>query len=277
MFSKGSIAAVVGLTILAASSCGRVSYPTPEDDATAGDRPPDIDLSAYAMTFEEEFDELDVSGRRCDTRWIAHTPYNGDFGAAVFSDPSRDFPFVTRNGILRIEARKMPTVGWRAGLLSSWNTCDEGFAQQYGYFEIRTKLPRGKGFWPAFWLLSTDREERVAEIDIFEYHSVRPHKVELTVHVHSNEEAERFQDAHHESVEPYSLADRFNTYGVDVGEDEMVFYLNRREVWRRPTRPEFRQPLYILLNLAMDGGEITNQTPESDYMYVDYVRVYARQ
>ena len=277
MLAKRSAAIAVGLTLSAVFSCGQATYPTPAGSAPVDAGPPDIDLSAYVVTFEEEFDELDVSGRDCDTRWIAHTPYNGDFGAAVFVDPSRDFPFVTHNGILRIEARKMPVVGWRAGLLSSWNTCNQGFAQQYGYFEISAKLPRGKGFWPAFWLLSTDREERVAEIDVFEYHSLRPNQVELTIHIHAKNEEERLRTGHLQKVEPYSLADRFNTYGVDVGEDEMVFYLNRREIWRTPTRPAFRQPLYILLNLAMDRGEITNETPESDYMYVDYVRAYARQ
>ena len=278
MLLKRCVVVIVGLALLVTASCGRVLFPTPEEDATTGERPPDIDLSEYVMTFEEEFDELDVSGWGCDTRWIAHTPYGGDFGAAGFENPSRNFPFITRNGILRIEARKMPTVGWRAGLLSSWNPCDEGFTQQYGYFEIRTKLPRGKGFWPAFWLLTTDRTERVAEIDVFEYHSLRPNKVELALHIHPMKEGvERYHAGHHEFVEPYSLADRFNTFGVDVSEDELVFYLNRREIWRKPTLPEFRQPLYILLNLAMDGGEITDETPNSDFMYVDYVRVYARK
>ncbi len=277
MLAKRSAAIAIGLMFLAASSCGRVSYPTPADNAATDDGPPDIDLSEFTVTFEDEFDDLDVSGLRCDSRWIAHTPYNGDFGAAKFVDPSRDFPFVTRNGILRIEARKMPVVGWQAGLLSSWNICDEGFAQQFGYFEISAKLPRGKGFWPAFWLLSTDRTERIAEIDIFEYHSLRPHQVELTIHVHAKDPAERFRTGHLQKVEPYSLADRFNTYGVEVKEDEMIFYLNRREIWRTPTRPVFRQPLYILLNLGMDKHEITNETPESDFMYVDYVRAYARQ
>ncbi len=267
--------AVAGLFVVAAAGCGKGAFPAPEA-VDAG--PPDIDLAAYELTFEEEFDTLDVSGRRCDTRWIAHTPWNGDFGVAAFADPSRGFPFVTRDGVLRIEARKEPDLGWQAGLLSSWNTCGEGFAQKYGYFEISTQLPAGEGFWPAFWLIGIEQEKYTAEVDIFEYHTNRPHKLELTVHIHATSEGiEDYQDWHVERIRPGSLSEQFNTYGVDVQEDEMVFYLNRREIWRTPTLPEFRQPLHVLLNLAMDGGEITKKTPESDYMYVDYVRVYARR
>ncbi len=278
MFGNAITAKTIVLLFFAvAAGCGRVTFPAPNsDDADPG--PPDIDLADYELTFSEEFDTLDVSGRRCDTRWIAHTPYNGDFGAAAFADPSRGFPFVTRDGILRIEARKEPDLGWQAGLLSSWNTCDEGFAQQYGYFEISTKLPASEGFWPAFWLLGINREVHAAEIDVFEFHTNRPHKLELTVHKHAMIEGiEYYQDWHVEKIKPGSLSERFNTYGVDVREDEMVFYLNRREVWRSPTLPEFHQPFYILLNLAMDGGEITENTPKSEYMYVDYVRVYKRR
>ncbi len=270
------VAGVVAAIVMA-TGCSQASFSS-SDDAKSANAGPDLDISAYEITFEDEFDDLDVSGRRCDSRWIAHTPWNGDFGAAQFVDPSRGFPFVTKDGVLRIEARKEAGHGWFAGLLSSWNTCGEGFAQQYGYFEIRTQLPDGPGFWPAFWLIGVDREEFAAEIDIFEYHTIRPRNLEVTVHVHALERgARQYKDYHLERVEPGSLSKGFNTYGVDVQEDEMIFYLNRKEIWRSPTLPEFQQPLYILFNLAMDGGEITDNTPESAYMYVDYVRAYARR
>ncbi len=262
--------------IVVTASCGRSIFPEPEPEIDFSG-PPDIDLSEFEITFEDEFDSLDVSGQRCDSRWIAHTPYNGDFGAAAFADPSRDFPFITGDGILRIEARKEPDFGWQAGLLSSWNTCDDGFAQQYGYFEISTQLPASEGFWPAFWLLGINREEFAAEVDVFEYHTNRPHILELTVHIHAPADEDPYKNGHVQRIKPGMLSEQYNTYGVDVQEDEMVFYLNRKEIWRTPTLPRFRQPLYVLLNLAMDGGEITENTPKSEYMYVDYVRVYARK
>ena len=265
------------LLLAVVASCGRSDFPTGDADGAAGGA--DIDLSNYVMTFEEDFFKLDASGHDCDTKWVTHTPYGGDFGIAEFAHPSRGFPFVTRNGILRIEARKTPDDGWKAGLLSSWNECGYGFAQQYGYFEIRTRMPAGEGFWPAFWLLGVDRDPIVPEIDVFEYHTTRPRDLEITVHIHDeviDDGPRQYKDFHVEKVEPGSLSKGYNTYGVDVQEEEMIFYVNRKEVWRTATLPEFRVPLYILLNLAMDEHDITKNTPEFDYMYVDYVRAYAR-
>src|SRR5271157_1307387 len=40
---------------------------------------------------------------------------------------------------------------WRSGLLASADAWNGGFAQMYGYFEARIKLPKGPGTWPAFW------------------------------------------------------------------------------------------------------------------------------
>ena len=94
---------------------------------------PLLDLSSFILTFDEEFDDQSISARSSDTRWSAHTPWNGDFGDAVFTDPGPGFPFVVENGVLRIEARKGDDGRWRSGLISS-RAADgfdmPGFAQQ---------------------------------------------------------------------------------------------------------------------------------------------------
>ena len=75
---------------LGLTACAGPGFPELKDALPAGT--PDIDLAGYEMTYEETFDKLDVPGRRCDSEWIAHTPWNGDFGSAIFVDPSRNFP-----------------------------------------------------------------------------------------------------------------------------------------------------------------------------------------
>src|SRR5687768_6298097 len=65
-----------------------------------------LDLDAMTLTFEENFDKLDVSAWGPGTKWIAHTPSSGDFGAARFADPTKSYPFTVKDGILKIEATK---------------------------------------------------------------------------------------------------------------------------------------------------------------------------
>ena len=249
----------LGCVALLLAACTSAEFP-PALDAVEMTGPADIDLSQYELTFADEFESIDVSGRRCDSRWIAHTPWNGDFGAAVFADPSRGFPFVTQDGLLRIEARKDAATGrWMAGLLSGYNTCNEGFAQQYGYWEIRTQLPEGDGFWPAFWLIGVDKSRYTAEVDIFEHHSIRPGDFSTTLHVHpAIPEVERVLDYTIKNIDVGILYRGFNTWGVAIDEEEMVFYFNGMEYWRTITRDEFKQPLYILINLAMAAEDNYN-------------------
>jgi hypothetical protein len=46
------------------------------------------DLTGYTLVFDEEFNgPLSVSAYGPGTKWIAHTPYKGDFGEAWFCNP----------------------------------------------------------------------------------------------------------------------------------------------------------------------------------------------
>lgn len=79
-----------------------------------------VDLSKYTLTFAEEFNNhLSVSAWGPGTTWIAHTPWNGDFGDATFVDPDKDFPFRVAGSRLIIEARKFSDGRFRSGLLAS--------------------------------------------------------------------------------------------------------------------------------------------------------------
>ncbi len=239
--------------------------------------PPNLDLAGYRETFVEEFDgPLDVSAWGPGTRWIAHTPYAGDFGDAGFGDPGPDSPFTVEDGLLRIEAKKVGD-RWRAGLLSSVDPKGEGFSQKFGYFEMRAKLPKGAGTWPAFWLLSADqlkdRSKTGVEIDVVEEYGVNPYVLHATVHLW-------YPDGTHWAEGwPHlvqGMTDDFHTYGVMVTEEEIIFYYDRAEIRRTKTPPEAHAHLYLLVNLALGGGWPIDQTPDPSVMEVDYVRAWSR-
>ncbi len=253
------------------------------------DGPVTLNLEGYKLTFSEDFDApLDVSPWGPGTRWIAHTPWDGDFGDAAFADPRPGFPFTIEKGVLRIEARKDEAFAaedkfkrpWRAGLLSSYDAKGKGFAQQYGYFVMRAKLPTGRGVWPAFWLCSCyDRGDTVAgatgsiEIDVLEYYGA-PDTYSATLHIWQPQphRAEGFPVY----TKPGMVADGFHDYGVLVDPQWITMYTDGVAVWRVRTPPEHNKPLGILVNLALGGGWPIDKVESPCFMEVEHVRAYAK-
>jgi beta-glucanase (GH16 family) len=244
--------------------------------ASASDRQPGdaLDYSHLRMTFNEPFDSLDVSPWGPGTRWIAHTPWAGDFGGAAFADPKGDVPFKIINGELLIEASRGPGGKWRSGLLSSADQKGNGFAQQYGYFEMRARLPTGPAVWPAFWLIGKDRSNYTAEIDVMEFYGDNPDFYETVIHTWH-------KDGRHDSqfsripVFPRRDPAAYHTYGVKIDAEYIRIYFDRAMVWRTPTPPEHRQPMFMLLNLAFVDKDAKDRAEDPSVMTVDYVRAFA--
>jgi beta-glucanase (GH16 family) len=235
-------------------------------------------MSDLELTFSEEFDELDVSAWGPGTKWIAHTPWRGDFGSAKFADPKQGFPFTTENGHLRIEAFKGPDGRWQSGLLASVDPAFKGFSQQFGYFEIRAKLPAGKGLWSAFWLVGVNRRTHTSEVDVLEHYGHMPDRYTTSIHVWDRAQPKNTRTSHRQvRVQPGSLYEDFHNYGVRIESDYTRFYFDRREVWSVPTPLEHHQPMFLLLNLALGAGWPIDAAPSPSFMYVDYVRVWRQK
>lgn len=179
-------------------------------------------------------------------------------------------PFTLHDGMLDIRLEPTPArlkerlSGYRyvSGLISS----QPSFRQQYGYFEMRAKLPRGKGVWPAFWLLPADLEWP-PEIDVME--SVGdPSKVYVTLHSKA---------AQSQGTEVPVAPDDFHTYAVEWDAKQIAWFVDGREVKRQPTPPDMHKPMYLLANIASGGdwaGAPDASTPFPARMTIDYIRAY---
>lgn len=236
-----------------------------------------LDLARYKLTFNEDFNHFDVSAHGPATRWIAHTPWNGDFGAAAFSNPEPGFPFTVTALGLQIQARRDSAGKWHSGLICSRDNVGPtatGFAQEYGYFEMRAKLPDGPGVWPAFWLAGTSQSRGGAELDVMEYYGRDDGSFHSTEHFWM-----AGKDALHLgkkfAVPAGQLTQQFNDFGVLITPQQTTFYFNRRAYWATPTPPEYRQPFYILANLAIGGGWPFNRLTSPKVMDIEYIHVYA--
>jgi beta-glucanase (GH16 family) len=257
---------VLGL-LAAAVILGAADQPA---DTHAGEPLP---LARYAMTFDEPFDTLDVSAWGPGSRWIAHTPWNGDFGDARFIDPGKGEPYTVSHGILRIEMKRKDG-HWQSGLLSSADRLGHGFTQSGGYFEVRAKLPGGPGVWPAFWLGSNAvGAEPVPEIDVLEYYGRFPDSYRVTTHVWKEGKGVSGESIKVD-VPKASLETTYHSYGVSIDANNVIYYLDRREVARQPGKPEYLKPMFMMVNLAAGGGWPIEGMADPSIMEVDYVRAY---
>ena len=242
---------------------------------------PELDLSNYEMTFEDDFAKPDVvahgpfSQHAPGMRWIAHTPWNGDFGEARFADPGPGGPFGFGPEGLTITALKQDDGKWRSGLICSVDrdgAGQGGFTQRFGYFEMRAKLPDGAGTWPAFWLVGADKSNGSAEIDVMEYYGKYPAGFHTTLHLWKKPDG--LQDEHIVDVPAHSLTEAFHDYGVLVGPERMRFFLDRVQFLDLPTPPAFRQPMYMLADLALGGGYPIGELASPAVMRIAHIRAY---
>ncbi|MDB5458713.1 MAG: glycoside hydrolase family 16 [Caulobacteraceae bacterium] len=179
-------------------------------------------------------------------------------------------PFAVHDGTLDLIARRaapgvQPDVGgfaYTSGMISS----QPGFAQLYGYFEARVKLPAGKGLWPAVWMLPADLSWP-PEIDIME--SIGdPRTAYMTIH---SAAAKTF------GVEVHPTSDGFHTYAVEWDPQQVVFYLDGVETQRAPTPADMHKPMFIVANLAVGGvwaGPPDQSTALPASFSIDYIRGY---
>ncbi len=231
-------------------------------------------------------DEFDYTGLPDSTKWGYDVGGNG-WG-------NRELQYYTRkrtenarveDGNLIIEARKEPFTG-KEYTSARLVTMEKG-DWLYGRIEVRAKLPRGTGLWPAIWMLPTDWEygnwPSSGEIDIMENVGYDPQRVHFTIHTELYNHTRGTQKSSSILIDdPYTT---FHVYAVERYDDHIDFYCDdtlrytfNNENTGSKTWP-FDQRFHLLLNVAVGGswggaqGVDTTIFPQK--MIVDYVRVYS--
>ena len=154
---------------------------------------------------------------------------------------------------------------------------------QFGRIDVRAKLPKGKGIWPAIWMLGADIDQnnwpRCGEIDIMELRGSQPMQLLTTMHFGNSTADHRMKGT--TQVVPTDLSDAFHLYSAVRSKDQIRFYLdeaaqpyftfNASDANPYP----FNSPFFGVLNVAV-GGDFDNNPDAStvfpQQMQVDYVR-----
>jgi beta-glucanase (GH16 family) len=276
----GKLAAVALALTLAA--CLRGTPPAEAATATLAKSP---DGRPLTLTFADEFNDFRpyVNGKgvwrttfrdgkaadEFDIRTI-----KGNKEVQLYVDPAFKRlglnPFRVVGGVLEIRAEPAP-LQQKAALrdyryTSGVITTQPSFSQTYGYFEMRAKLPAGKGVWPAFWLVPEDLSWP-PEIDIME--SVGdPSKYYVTYHSAAAKDS---------GTEVPISPDAFHTFAVSWDRQNVIWFVDGREVKRLPTPADMHKPMFLVANLALGGdwaGYPDGTTPFPATYKIDYIRAY---
>ncbi len=160
------------------------------------------------------------------------------------------------------------------------------FEQAYGRFEARIRIPRGRGLWPAFWLLGNDIGTigwpTSGEVDIMENIGKEPSMVHGSLHGPGYRRSDYTSE--YKLPGGVHFADDFHVFAVEWEPKTVRFFVDQElYVTFTPTRLPagmkwiFDHPFFIILNEVVGGDwpgppDATTTFPQT--MLVDYVRVY---
>jgi beta-glucanase (GH16 family) len=230
------------------------------------------------------YDEFSYSGLPDSTKW------NYDVGGTGWGNNEDQYYTEKRlqnarvnNGNLIIEARREE---YRNKNYTSARLVTKGKGDwRYGRIEVRAKIPRGRGTWPAIWMLASTtplRWPRDGEIDIMEHVGFDQGNIHATIHCtqynHGNgrqRTAIAYVPDCADSFHVYSLLWTMDTIKAAI--DNRIYFTFSNEHTDATAWP-FDFPFHLLLNIAIGGnwggqrGIDNNIFPVR--MEVDYVRVY---
>lgn len=277
----GLTASLLAATSLAAPGAG------PGDPAIdePGGRP-----AGYRLVWSDEFatDGLPDPGR-----WVYDVGSNRSGWAnrelQYYSAARRQNSRIERD-VLIIEARRESTrafadSGGQRYTSSRLVTRGRG-AWTYGFFEIRAKLPCGRGSWPAIWMLGNGKDTQWpdrGEIDIMEHVGFDPGVVHGTVHTKAFNHVIDTQRTAQVSIP--DACRRFHRYQmtwtperITIGHDDRNYFQFRRDEAGGHDAWPFGAPQFLILNIAV-GGDWGGQQGVDDGLFpvrmeIDYVRIY---
>lgn len=190
------------------------------------------------------------------------------------------------NGCLILEARKE---SWEnAGYTSASVTTTGKASWTYGRFEVRAKIPKGRGIWPAIWMLGDAYHKKnwpvCGEIDIMENVGFDHNRIRCSVHTTKYNHRERTERG--ASIDVSQPSADFHVYAAEWSPREILFTFDGREIFKFANEGTgedawpFDRPHALILNVAVGGDwgglQGVDDTVFPQRMLVEYVHVYHR-
>lgn len=239
-------------------------------------------------------DEFDGSGALDTNKWFHQTqlpPGGSWFGGIIQHYTDREGNSFQKDGFLNLVAKKEvfedqgETKNYTSARLNS------KFAFTYGRIEVRAKMPKGFGTWPAIWMLNKNINEdgaywdnqgfgtvnwpKCGEIDIIEHWGKKQDYVSSALH-NGSSYGDYVKNVGGRKIA--GVSSNFHIYSLEWTEEKMVFSVDGVEHYQYHPKTKnsdtwpYDADYYLILNVAIEP-DIDPDFVESP-MVVDYVRVY---
>jgi len=237
----------------------------------------------WELVWSDEFEGKEIA----PAKWKYETGGHG-FGnnELQFYTDRADNAFLDKGSlVIRAQAEKFRNRSFTSAKLQSrqaWTT---------GRFEFKVKLPKGRGVWPAIWMMPSDMKTyggwpQCGEIDILEQLGHEPNRVYGTLHF-GNPHPPAGKGAS-VSLKKGSLCDDWHEFALEWLPGEMRWFADGElyqvqnswftsggggAAWPAPYDRDF----YLQLNVAVGGGwpgapDATTTWPQE--LRIDHIRVF---
>ena len=244
----------------------------------------------YTLVWQDEFDSGLELNQNDWTHEVKNAGWVNNELQNYLNHKTPEGALVTqiKNGALHITALKENGKVYSGRVYAHVN---EGW--QYGYFEASIKLPKGKGTWPAFWMMpvgndwNTNPWPMCGEIDIMEEVGCVPNEVSSSIHTQDYNHTKNTQKTHAMTIS--KAEGEFHTYALLWTADEITTYVDgvvqlhvtKTALGSGHNQWPFHYAFYPIFNLAW-GGDWGGMKGVDDSalpctMEVDYVRVFQKK
>jgi beta-glucanase (GH16 family) len=223
------------------------------------------ECKGWYLIWHDEFDGETLD----ETKWVAED-------AALVKNKELQYytpeDVYVHDGLLTLRSQKRDMGGrhYTSGLVETKGK----FHQKYGRFEIRAKLPKTRGMWPAHWLMPS-AGGWPPEIDIMEMVGHKPTTVFGTIHW-GKWPANRYYSQAYKGPD---FSEDFHVFAIEWEPKNIKWFVDGNKYSEVKLHvPD--EPFYIILNTAVGGmmpGNPDETTIFPQYHDIDYVRVYVKE
>ena len=261
------------------------------NESTSADVPANpIEKEGYELIFSDEFDGEEIDIKKWLPQYFPHsttvasacqTTYRMEDGSLCLyiDEDTENFSESTEMKVSSIQT-------FEKNLLHP-NTADvtnvvpyESFACQYGYFEMRAKMPNcGGGGHVAWWMVGTQDDAREdgtmssqnGEIDILETTFEYPNVFSPKVHAWDDKDLFAYKD---EIGLEGTYDDSYHIYAMEWTPSGLTFFVDGKEVCSTTNSPQYRMAMFLgIYTDCVDFTGAANKVYPKEF-FVDYVRVY---